>query len=70
MLDSSTLFDYDVFGNLLSVTDARSNVTTFTYDRWDRNYVETKSSNSRTMLMDALGQCAAHNRSQRSGNRV
>ena len=35
-LNGTTGFTYDANGNLLSVTDARSNATTYTYDNMDR----------------------------------
>jgi len=35
-LNGTTGFAYDANGNLLSVTDARSNATTYTYDNMDR----------------------------------
>ncbi|MHB0961175.1 MAG: hypothetical protein ACYC0X_33935 [Pirellulaceae bacterium] len=50
-----TASSYDVFGNLLSVTDAKANTTSFTFDRWDRNYRETQGANARTTLPDGVG---------------
>jgi YD repeat-containing protein len=46
---------FDVFGNLVSVTDAKANTTSYTYDRWNRGYVETQGTSSRTTLLDGLG---------------